>query len=330
MGRLLAACTGARRGRRSHAVSALVAGLCFIGLGAGCTSARHAGGPIPWVNRPVARYEVPTPTLIPYPVSAPACRASKVRIGQGRGGAAAGTLYERLVFTNVGKRSCLLHGYPMITGVDSRGRRVRLRPRREGFTFFQLVAANVSPGAHTFIGLATSDGCEGGTRKPIVYRELTISIGDGETVRAAPDVRVEEVCGLFVSNFGLPARYAPLKPAPGTPATLSASAQLPKTIHPGKLLTYTVTLSNRTATEIVLDPCPAYNEGIYASGLVVRRWLALNCDTVHTIAPHSKVRYAMELAIRATAPPGVAKFGWSLDTPTGPSIGRVISVAAAR
>ncbi|MGH2972142.1 MAG: DUF4232 domain-containing protein [Gaiellaceae bacterium] len=309
---------------------AFVAALCFIGLGAGCGSTGHATGRVPWVNRPVARYEVPAPTLIPYPVSAPACHARQLRVRQGRGGAAAGTLYERLVLTNVSKRSCLLRGYPTITGVGSSGSRVRLRPRREGFTFFQLVASNVLPGAHTFIGLATSDGCDGGTRKPSVYRELDISIGNGETVRAAPSVRVEDVCGLFVSSFGVPARYTPLKPAPGTPATLSASVQLPKMIHAGKLLRYTVTLSNQSATAIALDPCPGYNEGIYAAGLVVRRWLALNCDTVHTIAPHSQVRYAMELAIPAKASPGVAKFGWSLDTPIGPSIGRVISLAASR
>lgn len=330
MGHLLAAPSDARREARSRTGFAFVAAFCFIGLVADCASTRHASGPVPWVNRPVARYEIPGPKLIRYPTSAPACHAGQLRVSQGRGGAAAGTLYERFVFTNVGTRSCLLRGYPTISGVDARGMRVRLRPRREGVTFFQLVAANVPPAAHTFLGLATSDGCEGGTRKAIVYRKLDISIGNGETVRAAADARVEEVCGLFVSSFGLPARYTPLKPAPGTPATLSASVQLPKAIHPGKLLRYTVTLSNLTATAIALDPCPGYNEGIYAAGLVVRRWLALNCDIVHTVAPHSKVQYAMELAIPATTPLGVAKFGWRLDTATGPSIGRVISVAAGR
>ena len=72
---------------------------------------------MPWVNRPLPRYEIPAPKVIPYPTSAPPCHASELRISQGRGGAAAGTLYERLVFTNIGRRTCLLRGYPTINAL---------------------------------------------------------------------------------------------------------------------------------------------------------------------------------------------------------------------
>src|SRR5207249_12168591 len=41
---------------------------------------------------------------------------------------------------------------------------------------------------------------------------------------------------------------------------------------------------------ITLRPCPGYSEGVYASGLVVRRSFALNCDAVHAIGPHEHLR----------------------------------------
>jgi hypothetical protein len=314
----------------ARAVAALAL-VCVPGLSAGCGSTSHRiSGPVPWVNRPVARYEVPAPKVIPYPTSAPACRAGQLRVSQGRGGAAAGTLYDRLVFTNIGKRACLLRGSPAITGVTENGVRSPLRARRQGFTFFYLAPADVPAGGHSVLGLATSGACNGGTNKAAIYRSLNIAIPGGGTLHAPADVQISEVCGLYISSFGLPARYTPLPPAPGTAASLTASVQLPKTVRPGSKLIYTVTLSNRTATPVKLTPCPGYNEGIYASGLVVRRWLSLNCATVHAIPAHHHLRFAMELSVPAKTPPGIAKFGWSLNTPTGPSVGRIITIGASR
>jgi hypothetical protein len=294
---------------------------------AGCGSGHHtAGGPVPWVDRPLPRYEVPAPKVIPYPTSASPCRASELRISQGRGGAAAGTLYERLVFTNIGRRTCLLRGYPPITAVGPDGRRRTLRPHREGFSFFYLVPSNLPPGGHSFIGLATGDGCDNGTRTPTAYRQLSVTVARSETVAARAGVRITEVCGLYLSSFGLPARYTPLPAAAGTPATASARVHLPASVRPGTILRYTITLSNPTRTTITLRPCPGYSEGIYAAGLVVRRSLALNCDTVHAIRAHGHVRYAMQLTVPSGATAGITKFGWSLNDPRGPFAGRTIRI----
>jgi hypothetical protein len=313
----------------ARAVAALAL-VCAPEITAGCGSTGHrASGPVPWVNRPVARYETPAPKVTPYPASAPACRASQLRVSQGRGGAAAGTLYERLVFTNKSKHPCLLRGYPSITAITGNGARSPLPARREGFTFFYLVPADVRAGGHSFLALATGDGCNGGTNKPVIYRSVNIATPGGGTVHAPANVQISDVCGLYISSFGLPARYTPLAPAPGTAATLWASVQLPKTVRSGSKLMYTITLSNRTKTPVKLTPCPGYNEGIYTSGLVVRRWLSLNCATVHAIPAHKHVRFAMVLSIPAKTPPGIAKFGWSLNTPTGPFVGRVITVASS-
>lgn len=303
---------------------ALLACIPVLAVGCGAVGTRSSG-PVPWVNRTVARYEIPRPKLIPYPVSAPPCRVNQLRVSQGSGGAAAGTQYERLLFRNVGTRSCLLHGYPTITGVND-GARSLLQARREGVVFFQLVPSDVRPGGHTFLDLATSDGCNDGRNKATVYRKLEIAVRGVGTVRAPADVQIRDVCGLYVSSFGLPARYTPLAPRPGTVGTLWATLHLPPTVPAGRVLAYTITLSNRTWTPVKLTPCPGYNEGIYEVGFHVRRWLALNCGTVHVIAPHHGVRFAMEFSIPAKTPPGSAKFAWSLNTPNGPFAGRAITV----
>jgi hypothetical protein len=314
---------------RCRLIITCVAATALASTASGCGSSRHATGRVAWVDRPVARYVIPAPKLVPYPTSAPACRASQLRVSQGRGGAAAGTAYEQLVFTNLGHGACLLRGYPTIAAIDPGGRRVRLRPRHAGLTFFELTPADIEPSGHSFLGLATGDACNGGTRKATIYRQLRVTVGSGETVHAVPAVSIREVCGLFLSSFGRPARYTPLAPAPGTPGTLRASARLARTVRAGRVLIYTITLSNPTSTDVALKHCPSYNEGIYAAGHVMRRWLALNCDRVRTIPAHTHVRYAMELAIPAATSAGIAKFGWSLDTPNGPSVGRIIRVIQA-
>jgi hypothetical protein len=132
--------------------------------------------------------------------------------------------------------------------------------------------------------------------------------------------------GSFLSGFGLPARYTPLAPAPGTPATATVRVDLPASVRAGTILHYTITLSNPTKTTIMLRPCPGYSEGLYASGLIVRRSLELNCDNVHTIGADQHVRYAMELTVPSRAAAGIAKFSWSLNDPNGPFAGRIIRI----
>ena len=208
----------------------------FVALSVTACSSGHetAGVPVPWVNRPLPRYEVPAPQVIPYPTSAPPCHASELRIAQGRSAAAAGTLYERLVFTNIGRRTCLLRGYPTITALGPDGSRRPLRHHREGFTFFYLVPANLPPRGHSFIGLATGDGCDNGTKPTTSYQQLSVTIPHRETVQAGAGVRITEVCGLFVSSFGLPARYTPLAPVAGTPRPQPFASTCPQGSAPGQ------------------------------------------------------------------------------------------------
>ena len=267
---------------------------------------------VPWVNRPLPLYNAPEPKLVVYPTTAPLCGAARLRVSQGRTAVGLGNRLEELVFTNVGARACLLRGHPTIT---AGGRTVH--PQLGGTYFGRLLPADLAPGRHVFLDLATSTGCDNGRRMPLHDRRLVFTLPQGGRVRAE-HVSITEVCGLSMSDFGLPERY----PEP----RLRARLQLPAAVRADTTLRYTLTLSNPTATKVVLRPCPGYTESVYASGLVVRRSFALDCDSVHVIAARAVVRYALQLELPRRAQPGIAKLGWSLNTPVGPYAGEVVHI----
>ncbi len=299
------------------------------GCGSTATRAPSAlAGVVPWVNRPLPLYVIPDPKPIPYPTSALPCRAEQLRVSQGRGGVGLGNQLQQLVFINVGARPCLLRGSPTISAGTATGSRRALRPQHGGTYFGQLVPADLPPGGHVFLDLATSTGCEGGRKPAVRYRKLLFALPQGGSVQAE-QVSITEDCGLSMSDFGLPRRYSHPQPAPGTAGVLQVRLELPASVRAGTTLRYTVTLSNPTKTTVALHPCPGYSEGVYASGLVVRRSFALNCDSVHDIPAHGHVRYAMRLALPRRLVPGIAKFGWNLNTPTGPFAGRIVRITAS-
>jgi len=104
----------------------------------------------------------------------------------------------------------------------------------------------------------------------------------------------DAICGVSVSQFGVPAD----QPAVPPPSPLTARITAAATVRPGEDFTYTVTLTNRTAKAYPLRPCPAYQEYVYAitgpgttaarADHVARNYY-LNCDTVHQIRAHSAV-----------------------------------------
>jgi hypothetical protein len=119
-------------------------------------------GIVPWVNRPAPAYPFPAPrqTRLVYATSAPPCRPGQLRATGAATGAATGNVVERFTFTNVSRRTCLLRGFPTISGVGPGGTRRTLHPRRSpsGTFFGQLTPADLSPGRHVLLDLATEDG----------------------------------------------------------------------------------------------------------------------------------------------------------------------------
>lgn len=301
----------------------LVSSLGFLAA-AGCGSG-HAGV-APWVDRPLPLYRAPGPKLIRYPTTAPPCRGGELRVSQGRGGAAAGNDSEPLLFTNTGSRTCLLRGYPAVTAETSAGSRVTLHPRHGTF-FGPSVAADIAPRRHVFLVFGTSGGCQGGAKPVVRYRDLRFTLPQGGTV-AGGQSTLSRQCGLDMSGFGLPARYAPLRPRPGSVGTLRAAIQIPSHLRAGaKELDFTVTLRNPTGETVRLAPCPGYTMGFYAPNMSVHRSFGLDCDSVHAIPAHGRADFAMRLALPRPLPRDPAvKVGWSIDTPNGPFAGRGLVV----
>jgi len=298
--------------------------LCLFALlvicACGCDSRTgKSSGPVPWVNRPRPRYEIPPPPLVRYPTTAPPCRPSQVRVRQGRNGVATGTFVEWLIFKNVGGTSCLLRGYPQVTADTPTGHRV-LRPRRGAYPE-PLVPANLSPSGHIFLAFTTSDcGCRCERPHPTRYRNLVFTLPQGGNV-SAPGVSLVVDCFLAMNSFGLPEQYAVVKARRGTAGTLRARIHAPSVVSSGATILYNVTLTNPTDVAVVFRPCPSYTDGNAQS-------FELNCDTVHAIPPHGHVDYAMRLRIpeRFTRN-GVAKIVWRLNTPTGPHAAAAARVA---
>lgn len=311
--------TGAAARRRVVATASVSAALAV----AAATAA--TGKPIPWQNTPLPLWRLPQPRPIPYSASAPLCKARALRVHPGRHGAATGHLLEEFVFTNIGQATCMLRGYPAVRGRGSDGKLVVLRPRHGTF-FGQLVAADLKSGGHSFLDFETDDVCA--PPKAVVYHDLRFTLSGGGEVSGGTTT-LSLVCGLAMSQFGLPARYTgSTPPAPGTVSSLQVDIKLPATVRRGANLTYVVTLANhsRRAVRFNATSCPGYTQGLYTNSVQVRGSYRLNCRSIRVIPTGEARGFAMKLRVPRNATLGFAKLGWNLDTETGPFAGATIEV----
>jgi len=192
------------------------------------------------------------------------------------------------------------------------------------------VPADIPPGRRVVLNLGTSDcGCTCLRPHPTIYRHLEFGLPQGSSVPGGRFTLIKD-CYLETSRFGLPENDIEPQAQLGTPGTLVARGRSPQSVKAGSIFQYTVELSNPTDDVVTLSPCPGYTEGVYTPSAHVSHSFRLNCDAVHSIRPHGRVRYAMELAIPRRAS-GFAKIGWSLNTPTGPYVAIVplVQVLAA-
>jgi hypothetical protein len=287
---------------------------------------------VPWIDRPAPRY-IPPPwvTPAPYPASATPCPAGQLRVTGVQWEAAAGTESQRFVFTNVGSTTCLLGGYPRVTGELSSGVRVVLRIRhRPSGVFSKVVPADIPPGQHGYLDVGFSDACPMG--RSLLARRIAFALPSGGTV--ATRHRMRRTCYVRVmSQLG---RFAPEpqppRREPGTPDVLRVLLSI-KTMTrflAGSRMHYVVTLINPSRAPVALQPCPSYTEGLAAApgdgqDASVERSFFLNCDSTHLIEPHQRVRYSMEMALGPATTP-LAKIYWHLNSPNEPSAVAVIAI----
>lgn len=301
-----------------------------------CGSQQRAvghGGVVPWVDRPAPTY-TPPPWVAPPadPASAAPCRARQLQVTSSQFAAAAGSGVQRFAFTNVSSATCMLGGFPTVTGELASGkRRVLHIARPAGGTFTgKLVPADIPPGHHGGLDLAFSDACP--TGRHVLASNVAFVLPEGGSVETR--YRIWRTCrGLAMSQLGRRAPE-PLPPhrRPGTPDTLRVDLSLRNMtrIRSGSTLRYVVTLSNPRGTPVHLDPCPSYTEGIAAApekrrDASIERSFLLNCESIHAVGPHRQIRYAMELTIRP-AFTTMAKVYWHLNTPNEPAAVAVVVI----
>jgi hypothetical protein len=306
---------------------AIVVAVTVAGLTVGCGSpAREAGAPakgvVPWADRPTAPYAEPGPRK--FATDARPCQSSDLRMSPGRSGVGLGHTNVAIQFTNRSATACVLLGYPKVAGIPASGPSTPLAATHGSYFGDPGPPANIAPGQTAAVNVSGADAChaaqEGQHR---FYRRLRIGLPGGGSMDA-PAAPFDAICGVSVSQFGVPAG----QPAVPPPSPLTARITAAAAVRPGEDFTYTVTLTNPTATAYPLRPCPAYEEYVYAitgpgkaaarDDHVVKNYY-LKCDTVHEISAHHSVTYQMRLQLPPGLPTGVpAKFVWLLQGLAGP------------
>jgi hypothetical protein len=292
--------------------------------------AASSGPIVSWVDRPAAAFVEPTPK--PYPTDARPCGPKDLKVSAGDVGAGLGNINLPVSFVNSSGSTCVLKGEPTIGGLEAEGILVPLVITLGSYFGDPGPPANIATGEVAALNISGADACPavlGGKHR--AYPMLRIGLPAGGGVDAAAH-GFDTVCGVSVSQFGVPADAEPAVDPPLSPLTAQISA--PPTVVAGQILMYTVTLTNPRSTDVSLSPCPAYDEFVGSGSNSM--WVAtvlhyyLNCDATPTIPAGASVTYEMRLTLPANQPEGMAKFGWDLQGGGGPSAIAPLMVTAAR
>ena len=307
------------------ASAGLVATIGVAGCGSTVASLARAGPPspsispvsergaVPWVDQP-GQFFMPSPLPVHYrPANAPPCTAAQVRVSPAGRNGATGYLFWYLSFRNVGGATCILRGYPQVVASEPGMPDVTATHNNRFIRMFAKDerSGNMRPGTVTGLTLVTSDNCQAGaTGKTLTYHTVTVTIPAGGqfVVNGAFGVQ----CGLFAGRFAVrqpPQRYTQ-SPVTGARVALD----LPAGVVAGTTLDYVAALTNPTGTNMVLSPCPGYEQGLGLAGKTV---LSLNCRAQRTIPAHQTVRFAMRLQVPADTPTGQGNLVWLSGAPDG-------------
>lgn len=280
-------------------------------------------GEVAWVDRPVAPFV--EPTAVPLPTDARPCQPSDLTIRVGAFGAGLGNLNLPVDFLNRSDSSCVLIGEPTLDGVRANGSLVPLHVTSGSYFGDPGPPSNFGPGQVAALNISGVSGCSART----FYPTFDLGLPGGGSVDFPTD-NFPVGCGVWVSQFGVPADAVP---ATDTPlSALTAKITAPSTAKAGTTLTYSVTLSNTTGAAYSLSPCPAYTEFV---GTGSTTWVAtvlnyeLNCDATPAIPARGSVTFQMRLALPADQPAGSGKFGWDLQGDSGPWANAQLEILAA-
>jgi hypothetical protein len=266
-------------------------------------------GPIPWSGVSAPRGIKSESVKLPDP-----CGAADLRFTLGRSGAWLGMVMQGVVALNTSESSCAM-SVPRIEVTTSSGETIPVD------TTAIKGAVSLGPGESGDIAVGgASPPCGdvlNGSPKDIAH-ELSVSVDGGTTETRFDDAWMSVACG-DPEVTDMTDRVA--EPTGDPLSQLTGSVSAPGEITAGQSLAYTVTVTNPTATDIKLDPCPSYSEGLKGYG---SKTYLLNCDAQGVIPAQSSVDFAMQLAVPAEAT-GHTDLGWVLNVPGGIASGTAVT-----
>lgn len=311
--------------------AALAASILLVACGP-----RQAGGDtrpavIPWIATVAGPPPTPSPRPTPTPLAMRFCVAADLALRAGRAGAAAGTGYTTLVFTNRSTTECQVQGVPLVQLLDSVGR--PLAASQDSVPGGDGGPVELLPGV-----------TDGGGITPAVPGQAQLSVGIATVLCLARPGTALAVglpngggrlttpwifgayaggdCGggIYVPPF---ADALPHMPVPEPPPDFSVKLVLPASVVIGQTLKYQIRLTNVAGHDIAFTNCPGYIESTKGGTANLRVRYVLNCQPIGLFKSGETVTLAMEFPISATSPvesfgdlrPGVNPIWWGLDWP---------------
>ncbi|MBV1851791.1 DUF4232 domain-containing protein [Catellatospora tritici] len=200
---------------------------------------------------------------------------------------------------NAGASRCSLGGVPVLL---SAGRTVPtvIDPPEVTGGGPQERPATIDPGESARFILGSSVSCGGGDGRS--YRDISVRLADRDL--RIPGLTLTSSCPIHVTGV-----FRILRDQPAHPHFnhLTARVTAPARVKAGANLDYTVTLTNPGRTDVVLDPCPAYQETLSE---VLEIYL-LNCAP-GTIPAGGSIRFAMRLTIPENTPAQRWQLRWTI------------------
>jgi Protein of unknown function (DUF4232) len=274
-------------------------------------------GAAAWVDTPGTMFLSSPLPVAALPTTGRACRAADLRVSDVGGNGGGGHSYATFEFVDTSPTPCVLKGYPRVVATEPG--KPSVVAVDGGYFVGQEKSATMTPGISTSLDIETERDCDARYAVPnqwptLIYHTVTVAIPGGGTVVLHDVFDVE--CGLFTGQFGVAQPQPEYTQSPIDGAT--AAIGLPAAVDAGTTLRYVVDLTNPTAHDMVLEPCPSYQQGIGEAGTDP---LEFNCPAVHLLPAHQTQRFAMELAVPADFPTGSAEIYWNVAATTDPYIG---------
>jgi hypothetical protein len=108
------------------------------------------------------------------PAGVPSCSTSNLRIALGNGGAAAGTDFTVLDFTNIGAASCTLYGFPGVSLADPSGVQIGAAATRNPANTPTLVTLAPGARANATLGVANAENYPVPACKPTTAAQVKV------------------------------------------------------------------------------------------------------------------------------------------------------------